>query len=652
MTSCEDHGGPENLGDAALDPVLAGHSHHGARAAHPAHGGESPSTRAGILPRRRSVLKAGAGGVAAALFGGLFTGVGPTRAAVSQSPLSDQLVTRAALHVHGSASEQQASWESQCVQAAAAGFDWVNWTDHDHRGLASGYLTSLAKQRMVATTSGALRQQTTSNTNGMVRTLAESSSSEPAALTATVPPSQTLNQLRTYIGGQSLALTFGRVSINRAGMYELVIPLSNHPAYGDHPAGQYSIRYRFGSFQHGRAVDPTGLTGIVTAPAPVSGSTLTLTIEDDVAAIWPDLIASDNTFGGLSLVATSPDQGAVVDVSVSVRFVRTKNDAASLTAWQQSLSQTYGQRHPGLLMTPATEFSAVDTHHLIPVGASQYWPDQSQFTPANQDAAYRAAVDHTHANGGVVSWAHAYGSNDGAYLSAADQTTKRRQVFAAMMALGHYGCDLLEVFYCDRGNVGVQAHLDLWDTFSRHGIFLTGNGVNDDHFGLDWSILGNGYGTGVLSASTAPSQLVASLKAGRAFIYHPGNFPGAHLDTLLDDGVPMGGVSLSSAATRKLSIFASGLPSNSYVQVVQGAVDYTGNDPGTSIVATIPGTRFAGAGVVSTTLTTPVSSFFRVQVVDPGLEAPLQLIGGGNPTWSLRKPPPDGIPSPRLAPWA
>ena len=96
-----------------------------------------------------------------------------------------------------------------------------------------------------------------------------------------------------------------------------------------------------------------------------------------------------------------------------------------------------------------------------------------------------------------------------------------------------------------------------------------------------------------------------ALKAGRAFGYHPGNFPGAHLDTLLDDGVPMGGVSLSSATTRTLSIFASALPSTSYVQVVQGAVDYTGNDPGTSIVATIPAKRFTGTGVVSTHLGNP-----------------------------------------------
>ena len=254
----------------------------------------------------------------------------------------------------------------------------------------------------------------------MIRTLAESERYLAlAAVTATVPPTPTLNQLRTYIGGLSLTLTFGKVNIDPAGMYELVIPLSNHPAYGNHPAGQYSIRYRFGSFQQGRAVDPTGLTGIVTGPAPASGSTLTLTIEHDVAAIWPDLIASDNTFGGLSLVATSPGSGRRRrrDRSECSSCGR-KNDAASLTAWQQSLSQTYGERYPGLLLTPATEFSGLDTHHLIPVGAPQYWPDQSQFTTANQDTAYRAAVDHTHANGGVVSWAHAYGADDGAYLSA------------------------------------------------------------------------------------------------------------------------------------------------------------------------------------------------------------------------------------------
>ena len=40
-----------------------------------------------------------------------------------------------------------------------------------------------------------------------------------------------------------------------------------------------------------------------------------------------------------------------------------------------------------------------------------------------------------------------------------------------MMACGYYACDMLEVFYSDRGNVGIQAHLDLWDTFSRQRYF-------------------------------------------------------------------------------------------------------------------------------------------------------------------------------------
>src|SRR5690349_24593409 len=51
---------------------------------------------------------------------------------------------RAAMHVHGSWSEQEGSWEAQLFQAASNGYDVLYLTDHDRRAMAMNYITSLS----------------------------------------------------------------------------------------------------------------------------------------------------------------------------------------------------------------------------------------------------------------------------------------------------------------------------------------------------------------------------------------------------------------------------------------------------------------------------------------------------------------------------
>jgi hypothetical protein len=263
--------------------------------------------------------------------------------------------------------------------------------------------------------------------------------------------------------------------------------------------------------------------------------------------------------------------------------------------------------------------------------------------PTEHDAMYAAIVSQVHGMGGLISWNHPFGYNTGPLLSAAEATAKRRQLFQDMLAVGAFGVDILEVGYTLRGNVSCSTHIALWDTFSRNGIFLTGNGTTDDHSGQGWRTLNNGFATGVWATSRSEGAISAALAAGRAYTAHVGRWPGGQLDVLVDAAVPMGAVSVSTKASRSMAIWANALPAGSIVQLVAGPVDYAGQvDPGTVVLRTIAPSAFVG-GVATVSVDTSTSRFYRVQV----LASDGSVLGSGNPVWLLRTPPPAGVPAPR-----
>jgi hypothetical protein len=283
--------------------------------------------------------------------------------------------------------------------------------------------------------------------------------------------------------------------------------------------------------------------------------------------------------------------------------------------------------------------------HLNGYPASQFIPDQALNTPATLDEFYRRAVAEIHDRGGLLSWNHPFGAEIGAPLSAAEQATKRRRVFDSMLSKGLYGADIIEVGYAVRGQVDTAAHLALWDTFSRRARPLTGNGVNDDHDAVAWGTLANGFSTGIWSGTTDHASLMAGLRSGRAFTAHTGRFRAAVLDLLVDGAVPMGSMTVSGAVSRRLEIQAANLPSNSRVALVAGPVDYTGRDPATTVLESIPASSFGSSAIVSRSIDTSRSCFVRTQVHD----STGGIIGVSNPVWLLREVPPGGIPAARAA---
>jgi hypothetical protein len=83
--------------------------------------------------------------------------------------------------------------------------------------------------------------------------------------------------------------------------------------------------YRFGG-RSARWTAQNGLVGYVRTPTPSAGSTQVLRPEQDIAALWPDMLAIDNNHYGMSFVVRSPAKGQVADVTIgSLTFTRSQS---------------------------------------------------------------------------------------------------------------------------------------------------------------------------------------------------------------------------------------------------------------------------------------------------------------------------------------
>jgi hypothetical protein len=560
----------------------------------------------------------------------------------------------AAMHVHASYSEGRpgapASWDLQYAAAAAAGVDVLWQTDHDFRARARGYMTALRGTFIGSTTGAPAQKAATFATGGNIRLLVESSGAAPATQGLAMEETPTaVNNFRTGIDGQTITLGFGTSRLDAGALCEVVLTLAAHPAQGGRPAGEYSLRYRFArGASPRRFTEGGGLVGVVLAPMPANDATVTLNPLADIGALWPGMPAIDHCSTSLGFVVTSPRRGVVADVRLrAVTVNRVRHDAAGVLDAQRQIAATYSPRY-GVTGIVSEEVSLGDpaVAHCNVFGSTPEFALKTGINATNWPAYYRDMIARTHSRGGVVSWNHPFGASQGPVLTVAEQVRARRQIFAARLADRFLGADVLEVGYALRGFVPFSAHLDLWDTFSRRAIWLTGNGASDDHVGQDWRTLVNGFLTGIWAASTGQSALAQALAGGRAYTFHPQFCPGLQLDTVVDGAVPMGQASVSSRTSRSMEIAGTAVPAGCTVELVRGPVDYAGQDPATAVVASFPASAFGGSGTgtVRVPVSTATSCFVRPQVRRDGI-----LVAAGNPTWLLRSPPPAGIPAARRA---
>jgi hypothetical protein len=156
----------------------------------------------------------------------------------------------------------------------------------------------------------------------------------------------------------------------------------------------------------------------------------------------------------------------------------------------------------------------------------------------------------------------------------------------------------------------------------------------------------NNWYTSVWAKSTAIPDLLTAMGSGRAWAASLSGYRGS-MDLLVDRSVPMGSVSVSSVTSRRLTAYATDLPANGALQVIQGDVDYAGQ------ADVLPRRRMIGhytasdlaSGAVTQTVDTSKASFVRSHL----LNAKGKVVVISNPVWLLRSAPPGGVPGRRAA---
>lgn len=438
-------------------------------------------------------------------------------------------------------------------------------------------------------------------------------------------------------------------AISPTAHLELLVSSSYHPARNGRPAGAYAISYRFGGSGAPGSRVATGLLGVVTVPV-TKGEWNSVTVDPaaDIAALWPDVDARDFAVYGITLSAVSGGNrwwNNAAGYFDYLRFHRASGEL--LLAGQADLMKSLSAGYPSVTQQRGLEISPYDTH-LNWFGGAVRIPDLTGVTSQSFAADMaQTVVPDIHARGGLVSYNHPFGfQNATPRLGQSVQQTKLGTVVRTLLRNGALGADIIEVGYQLRAGVDLAHHIGVWDALSRNGVFLTGNGVTDDHYGQGWLQLQNNWATTAWAPDATESSLLTALAAGRAYTASLTGYGGC-LDLLADGSCPMGSVSISALPARSLQLTATVLPTGGSLQLVRGAVDYAGTahpQPTATVVASYSSADLAGDQATALVDTT-ASSFVRTQVLDRSGA----VVALSNPVWLLREPPPRGIPPQRIA---
>jgi hypothetical protein len=389
-----------------------------------------------------------------------------------------------------------------------------------------------------------------------------------------------------------------------------------------------------------------GLLGVVVLPG-IDGAwnSVVITPAADAAAIWPGLEADDLSLCELSFGVQSRNGAAARGYIDYLRFSRTVDGNTPIDV-QRGLMATYQPAFPAITQHQGLEVSLYD-QHLNWFGGDVTLPDYGTLPivpTIKDDAATAGQAAMIRTAGGVASLNHMFGAGND-LVSEDEQERRRRALATKLIGNAAYGVDILEVGYRQRGGADLSRHLAVWDACSRNGIFLTGNGVSDDHSGQGWRTSIRNFFTYAWASDALEATLLAALRAGRCFFGDIQRFTG-WLDLLVDGVYPMGSVSIAQMPSRTVRITATKIPSGGWVSVVTGPVDHAGSsqpDPGTTTTP-IAASAFA-AGYADIAVDTSVSTFVRVVVVD----STGRIVAGSNPVWLLTEPGPEPIPPARLA---
>jgi hypothetical protein len=574
----------------------------------------------------------------------------PTVPLTPRSPSADRLEARiAAMHLHASASEGEGSMHSHLVEAARHGYDVAWFTEHDwrRRRLLFRQTYSFVPDEMQFGGAWRLRR---SDSGGLTAGSGGSLVTDPVSPADPASPKGSLriraagtgdvgvvgyavdarggsriNQ-RARMAGRVLLLDVLPVTAGRQAWGEVLVSLSHHPAIGGRPAGVYGVRYRLRTDARSRSLDRDGLTAVVDVPVTAGRWTeVTLDPTTDLAEAFRDMDARDHSLQDIVFRGVSVG-GAEVDVCFGHLRLEEQGgyDAVGV---ENELVARYAETVPGVRGFVGSEISLGP--HVNQYGGEQEPYDYgaiARFGEKPTDDEIPSVVDHIHAAGGLASISHP-------------------GVAVTKLLTQRTAADMIEVGFGGGGPADIGRQLALWDTLSRNGLFLTGNGAADDHSGQGWETKGNRYYTAAWTREVTQPALLDAFGRGRVYVGYLGSFGGT-LDMSLDGSVPMGSVVVGQRRARALRIDVTGLPDGGAVELVRGPVDRPGTadpTPGTAVVRSLGARDLSRSGEVS--LDVDGDCFHRLQVTDRSGG----VVAYGQPIWLLAEEPSQGVPGRRRA---
>jgi hypothetical protein len=582
---------------------------------------------------RRAVLAAAAAGAGAAT-------VGVTPSAAADPPLKPISM---AMHIHGPFSEGAASFEAHLHQARSLGVDLVWWTDHDWRVAAHDY-------RQVIHFDGTTELDNdmawtwTARTEGVLATAAATfvdaphSADDPGrALRLSARGAASAGGAYWMIGSAwnstyhtCVADTVLTVDVlpEQAGADAVLLvqtKLSHHPARGEQPAGEYVLRYRIGDVAE-PAYTSLGLLGVVDLPAAAGSWTrLTLRLADDIARLWPDLVAADNSIRGLRVGVAAGAGWQASFVVDRLTFERARREGQAGEDLRAEVLQRYDDEYADVKHYRAYEISLV--RHLNWYGGDQTLPAFPSPPVRDDDPAAAAAmVRFLRAHGGIVCWNHPM------------DVATREELATLMIQRNKLGADLVEI-----GRDPLDDLLWVYDVAARNALFFTAVGSSDDHDGIDWLAAPERWLTYAWAPSRRRTDVVPALRRGAAWFVDPLSYRGS-LDLHVEGRAAMGAVYLTKLSSVRVDAVATALPPGSVLEVITGKADR----PGVRRLApSVTVRRVPAASVISgryrLTVRPGTGVYVRTQVRLPDN----RLVGVSNPVWFLPAAPPAGVPSDR-----
>lgn len=578
---------------------------------------------------RRQLLGLGLAGGAAALGVPLLAGSdSPARAA---APRTDPVSM--AMHIHSSWSEGAGSMQAQLHQAQRLGVDVLWWTEHDFRVTARGYRQAVhfdgrreAENGDEWVWSDATAGPVTGAAGRFVTDRHSPDEAGSALRLQVTGPSADWGSLTwtgtawnhtytTSIVDTTLVLDVLGEQLGKDAQLVVEVLSSYRPGTGGRPAGQYALQYRVG--QGGQPwLEGDGLTGVVPVASTGSWQRLQMTLADDMAALWPDLVRGDAGLVTFS-VGVRARRGATAQAVVDrLRFHRADRDNA--LGLQAAMMKEYASRYPAVRQHQASELSLV--LHLNTFGGQQVLPDYPQAGAHKDDSvsAARAMVRWAQAHGGLVSYNHPL-----------DGLANRAELAKVLVTTGSLGADALEV--------GCPRSLDdiawAYDVAARNSVFVTATGVSDDHSGKAWETRTARWVTSVWAGSLQQADLLSAVGSGRAWFWDLAGWGGT-LDLKVDGQPGMGGVLVTGQRRTSVQVQATDVPTGGSVDIVVGAVD----NAGTADLR--PSISVQTAAVGSRTVDVAPGSYVRAVVRDRRGT----VVGFSNPAWVLRTAPPGGVP--------